>query len=164
MVAGIRSYLAAAGVDVEEQTKRGALVLSSGQEHLVNGNFDIDRMLHLVTDAVDAAQDAGYAYLGASGDMTWEFGNENNFRKLVDYECRLERAFRERPTLCGVCQYHIDTLPPEVIRQAIYTHPAIYINETLSRINPYYLSPDDPPRIASGADLTEMLKTCSGDI
>ena len=31
----------------------------------------------------------------------------------MDYECRLEQAFREGPTLCGVCQYHINTLPDD---------------------------------------------------
>ncbi len=158
MVAGLRSYLAAAGVDVDEQIKNGALVLSSSQEHLVNGQFDVDRMLQLLTQAATMAEKDGYAYLWASGDMTWELGNENNFMKVVDYECQLEQAFRDNPTLCGVCQYHIDTLPPETIQQAIYTHPAIYINETLSRINPYYISADNPPRTASTPALTEMLK------
>jgi hypothetical protein len=158
MVAGMRSYLSAAGLHIDGEIRKGSLVLTSAQDHLVNSKFDVNRMIDLLTDSVRAAERQGYAYLWASGDMTWEFGNENNFAKLVEYECRLEQVFREHPMLCGVCQYHRDTLPPDVIQQAIYTHPAIYINETLSRINPYYVSPDDPARITSGAGLSEMLK------
>ncbi len=36
MVAGIRSYLAAAGIDVAEEVKNGSLVLSSDSGHLVD--------------------------------------------------------------------------------------------------------------------------------
>jgi hypothetical protein len=78
--------------------------------------------------------------------------------KLVEYECRLEGAFLNNPMLCGVCQYHIDTLPEDVIQQALYTHRAMYINETLSRINPYYIPPERQQSITRGAELKEMLK------
>ena len=64
MVAGIRSYLAAAGVDLNEQIVRGALLLSSDQSHLVNDRFDIDRMLGLLIKAMHDAQGAGFASLG----------------------------------------------------------------------------------------------------
>ena len=45
MVAGMRSYLAAAGVDVAREVGKGSLVLSSDQGHLVDGHFDADLML-----------------------------------------------------------------------------------------------------------------------
>ena len=45
MVAGLRSYLFAAGVDVPKEITNGSLVLSSDNEHLLDGRFDIDRML-----------------------------------------------------------------------------------------------------------------------
>lgn len=40
--------------------------------------------------------------------------------------------------LGGICQYHADTLPREVLRQGLLAHPLIFVNETLSRINPHY--------------------------
>jgi hypothetical protein len=76
----------------------------------------------------------------------------------VDYECRLEQAFREGPTLCGVCPYHIDTLPDDAIQQALYSHPAVYISETLSRINPYYIPLGGQASCPRGTDLKEMLE------
>jgi hypothetical protein len=138
MVAGMRSYLAAAGLDVAQEVQSGALVLSSDQSHLKNGQFESDRMIDLLTEAIEGALRDGYASLWATGDMTWEFGNENNFGKLVEYECALEELFRRYPPLCGICQYHADTLPADAIPVGLNSHAAMFINETLTWMNPYY--------------------------
>jgi MEDS: MEthanogen/methylotroph, DcmR Sensory domain len=138
MVAGVRSYLAAVGLDVAHEVKRGSLVLSSSTDHLVKGNFDAARMLEMLTIAVDEALADGYRGLWATGDMTWEFGGEVSFEKLLAYECGLEALFRTRPALSGICQYHQDTLPEDSLRVALSKHRAVFINETLSRVNPFY--------------------------
>jgi hypothetical protein len=93
MVAGIRSYLAAAGLDVAQQVIKGALVLSSDQNHLVSGRFDVDRMLSMLGSALNDAVADGYAGLWASGDMTWELGNEQNFEMLMEYDASLKSCF-----------------------------------------------------------------------
>ena len=141
MVAGLGSYLFAAGVDVSQEVMKGRLVLSSDQGHLQNGRFDIDRMLQMLTDEVDRALNEGYQGLWASGDMSWEFGPEKDFYKLLEYERRLEELFLKHPTISGICQYHTDTLPPETVQQGLSTHPATFINETLSQLNPNYVQP-----------------------
>ena len=142
MVAGLRSYLFAVGVDVPTEIEKGSLVLSSDTGHLQNGSFSIDRILGLLNDAVTQAITDGYRGLFATGDMSWEFGPEKDFSKLMDYERRLEQLFRKHPTIYGICQYHTDTLPPEAVRQGLVTHPAIFINQTLSRLNPDYMASD----------------------
>lgn len=141
MVAGIRSCLAAAGLNVEAEVDRGALVLSS-DTHLVNGWFDPDAMLQMLSDTVQQALAEGYTGLFATGDMTWEFGGRDNLARLLEYECGLELLFRTLPNLFGLCQYHRDTLPPDTIQSAIYAHQEVFVNETLSRINPYYVPPE----------------------
>jgi hypothetical protein len=158
MIAGIRSYLAAAGLDVSEEVSKGALVLSSDSGHLLDGRFDVDRMLCLLAGALDRALSEGYAGLWASGDMTWEFGGEKNFTKLRDYEYGLEKLFQQRPELQGICQYHADTLPIHTVEEALYTHQASYINATLSRMNTCYAPPEFSTRanISSG-QLKQML-------
>jgi hypothetical protein len=138
MIAGIRSYLYAAGVDVTRELRTGALVLTSDQSYLINGSFNPAKMLSMLASSVDEALKDGYEGLWASGDMTWEFGTANNLDMLLEYELGLEKVFRQYPALCGICQYHRDTMPVSAIQTALQTHQALYINETLSRMNPYF--------------------------
>jgi hypothetical protein len=145
MVAGMRSYLAAAGVDVTRETEKGSLIMSSEQDHLVHGQFDIDRMMDTLAGALDQALKDGYAGLWASGDMTWEMGQDKDLSKLIEYEWRLEEFIQQHPEMGGICQYHADTLPFEVVRQGFRSHASVFINETLSLINPYFIHSQTPP-------------------
>ena len=138
MVAGMASYLAARGRDVLEDTKQGRLVLSSDQHSSSDGVFDADAMLQGVGDALEHALNDGFKGLWASGDMTWELGQARDFSRLLEYEWRLEEFFQKHPELEGVCQYHADTLPPDAISQGRSAHPAIFVSETLSLVNPHY--------------------------
>ena len=139
MVAGMRSYLAAAGVDVAKEVEEGNLVLTSDRDYLINGaGFDPQSMIQSLEDMLEQALTDGYAGLWATGDMTWEFGPTNDFSKLVEYEWRLEELFRRRPQLGGICQYHSDTLPRDVLQKGLLVHRGLFINETLSLINPHY--------------------------
>ena len=122
MVAGMRSCLAAKGLDIVSEITRARLVLSSEPAVAADGSFNIDLMLHKIEDALDQALDDGYKGLFAAGDMTWEFGPKKDFAKLMEYEWRLEKLFQKRQELCGICQYHQDTLPREVVRQGLLTH------------------------------------------
>jgi MEDS: MEthanogen/methylotroph, DcmR Sensory domain len=141
MVNGLRAYLFAQGLDADKEIGKGSLVLSSATGHLMNGRFDTKLILALLDDAMDQALKEGFEGLFATGDMTWEFGPERDFSKLVDYERRLEDLFRKHATLHGICQYHTNTLPPKAVQQGISTHPAIFINETLSQLNSQYVTP-----------------------
>ncbi len=76
MVAGMRSYLFAGGTDVTKEVMRGRLLLSSDNAHLVDGRFNIDRMLGMLEEALDQAVNDGYQGLLATGDMSREFGPE----------------------------------------------------------------------------------------
>lgn len=138
MVAGMRSTLASMDVDVTLEMAKGRLILSS--DPVSSGhNFNADEMLRKIEDSLDEALNNGYRGLWATGDMSWEFGPARDFLKLLEYEWRLEELFHKRNQLCGICQYHKDTLPQEVMRNSLLTHPTIIINETLARINPHYL-------------------------
>lgn len=139
MVAGVRSQLYAAGTDVQHEVARGALVLASDSDHLVDGRFVVERMIRSLESAVDDALTDGFAGLFATGDMTWEFGPENDFSKLVDYEWELEQLFHRQHALSGICQYHCDLLPREAVREGVVSHGALFINATLTRLNPHYV-------------------------
>ena len=141
MVTGFRSYLSAAGIDVAREVERGALVVTSDQTHLADGHFDGTRMLAMLQSAVDEALRDGYSGLWATGDMLWELGHERNLEKLLEYECALEELLQRRPELSGICQYHREMLPASAVQVALYTHQSLYINQTISRMNPYCAQP-----------------------
>ena len=139
MVAGMRSYLAAIGVDVAGESAKMSLVLSSDQRHLINGYFEVEPMLDMLQHAAAQALSDGYKGIWAAGDMTWELGPRHDFSKLLEYEWRLEDLLRKQPAIRGICQYHAGTMPREAIHDALLTHASIYINETLSRVNPHFI-------------------------
>jgi len=64
MVAGLRSCLAAAGVDVAYEVAKAALVLSSDQSHLSDRRFNIARMMARLEDAIDQALSDRYRGYG----------------------------------------------------------------------------------------------------
>jgi MEDS: MEthanogen/methylotroph, DcmR Sensory domain len=138
MVAGMRSYLAAAGVDVEREVRAANLILSSERPHLVNDRFEIQGMLGALQSELERALRDGYAGLWATGDMTWEMGRDQDVEKLAEYERSLDEFLRTHPQMGGICQYHANTLSKEMLDQGLRLHPAIFINETLSILNSQY--------------------------
>ena len=142
MVSGMRSCLAASGVDVAEETARGSLVLSSAQ-HLQDGfRFDVRHMIDILRSAIDRALHDGYSGLWATGDMGWEFGPMKDFSRLLEYEWHLEELLRTNPEMSGICQYRADMLPRVAARHGILAHRTVFVDETLSFINPQYLRPE----------------------
>jgi hypothetical protein len=158
MVAGMRSYLAAAGVDVTHEMEKASLVLSSEQSHLVDGRFEVERMMRTLENALQQALSEGYAGLWATGDMTWEMGPQKDFSALLNYEWRLEKFFREHPEMGGICQYHVDTLPREITRQGLVVHPSLFVSETLSLLNSHYMRPHSfNPGVLESAELDRVI-------
>jgi hypothetical protein len=141
MIAGLKFYLASAGLDAEQQVAKGALVLSDDQDHLSAGRFDADRVLLLIESSIDQALTDGYQGLWAAGDMSWELGSHCDGDELLKYEWRLEEIFRRRSELRGICQYHTDNLPRDLVSHGLAAHRSMFVNETLSRLNPHYLPP-----------------------
>ncbi len=162
MVAGMGSTLASIGIDVVAEIEKGRLVLSSDPVSSGKG-FDIDVMLEKLEDSLNQAIQEGYKGLWASGDMTWEFGATQDFSKLMEYECKLEELFHKRKELCGICQYHKDTLPPDALRQSLLMHPNLVINETLTLINPHYLKSSWPADQTTIHKLDETIASLSRD-
>jgi len=156
MVAGMRSCLASMGIDVPSLLAEKRIVLSS-EPVSEDEDFDIGQMLQKLEDMLDEALKDGYKGLWASGDMTWELGSEKNFEKLLEYESKLEALFQRRKELHGICQYHYDTLPAEVLRHGLVMHRTVFINETLSRLNPHFISSGLPTATTAANPLLDEM-------
>lgn len=140
MLQMVDSALAAKGIDIDKETRRGALVFSSDRSHLRNG-FDPYSMVGMLTDLIDDALRDGFEGLFATGDMMWELGTEKNFDLLLEYEALLEQLFLDKP-LSGICQYHRKTVPGHAIRHALLAHRSVYIGDELNRDNLFYIPPE----------------------
>jgi hypothetical protein len=138
MVANLRLQLDALCVNVQAELESGRLVLTSERPHLRDGVFDMDIMLRLLEEAFAGAMKDGYAGLWTSGDMTWEFGERQDFSKLREYESKLDEFFTAHPEYGGVCQYHGPSLPSQALDDAFHTHPLLFVTEAMSIPNPSY--------------------------
>lgn len=139
MVVGMKSQLAANGIDVEQTILSGNLLLSSEQTHLIGDwQFDVPSMIRTLDRELEQAISDGYQGLWATGDMTWEFGPAKDLSKLLEYEWRLEEFMREHPQMSGICQYHADTLPRDILHKGLCSHSHLFVSETLTMINPHY--------------------------
>jgi hypothetical protein len=116
-------------------------------------------MLRSLSALIARAYADGFEKVWASGDMTWEMGNQGNLAELLEYERGLERLFQLHPGFSGVCQYHRDTLPTSAIRDALCSHQSVYLNQTLFRLNPYYEEAEIPAGVPTELqDLIERFR------
>ena len=141
MVQLVQEGLYKKGVNLQEESTRGALLFSSDRDHLKTGHFNPEAMVVMLCQLIDKALSDGFAGLYATGDMRWELGDDKNFDRLREYEARLDLVFRDKP-LAGVCQYHRDTVPVHAIQDALMTHESIYVGHHLNQNNFFYIPPD----------------------
>jgi MEDS: MEthanogen/methylotroph, DcmR Sensory domain len=167
MVELMRLSLESMGVNVAHEIEDTSLVLSSSRDHLAGGKtFEVDRMIGMLEETLQRALLDGYAGLWATGDMTWEFGPARDFSKLVEYEWRLEEFLRSQPKIGGVCQYQADSLPREVMQHGLCVHRGLFINETVSLINPVYLPPEAFPSLTSRQEEVDSVleRLCAAEL
>jgi CheY-like chemotaxis protein len=162
MVAGMRAHLVSAGVDLDQTAVRNSALLSSELTHLVDGRFDIDRMLGMLDDAVQQALGDGFNGLWAAGDIAWQFGPEKDFTHLLEYEWRLDEYAGKQPGLSGICQYHMPALPREALLDGAATHRSFFMNESLSRVNSRYIHTDSPAAMQAidRSGLGQLVEQC----
>lgn len=137
-----RSGLRAAGIDVDAEEARGALLLLTKHDgHLHGGYFDPDKMITMLHGAVKDALDAGFTGLCAAGDMSWLLDEAEGSERIAEYEARLN-AFYPSSRALGLCLYNRTKLPPEVIDHCLATHPHVRIDGNLLLENPFYEKPE----------------------
>jgi hypothetical protein len=133
----VKEELEDKGINVEKESARGALKLSSDRDYLVGGQFETAHMIASLRAAIKDALKAGFAGLRATGDMVWEMGPNLNFNLINDYESALDRFFHAKKFI-GLCQYRQDTFGPKWLRNGLYTHPLVVLDGGVCPSNPFY--------------------------
>lgn len=137
-----RAALKQAGIDIDREEGRGALVLLTKHDgHLKGGTFDPDRMIQMLNEAVKDTLARGFTGLCAAGDMNWLLDNAPGSEKLAEYEARLNRFYESNSAL-GLCLYNLGTMPPSAIDDCLATHPFVRVEGPILLENPFYELPE----------------------
>ena len=136
-----RDGLRAAGIDVEREEARGALLLLTKHDgHLKGGSFDPDKMISMLHAAVQDALDAGFSGLCAAGDMSWLLDEADGSERIAEYEARLNEFYPSQKAL-GLCLYNRSRLPAATLDHGLATHPHVRIGGNILLDNPFYEEP-----------------------
>ena len=137
-----REGLRGAGIDVEAEEARGALVLITKHEgHLKGGFFSPDKMISMLHAAVKDALDSGFQGLCAAGDMSWLLDEAEGSHRIAEYEARLNEFYPSSRAL-GLCLYNRNKLPAATLDHGIATHPHIRVDGNILLDNPFYEAPE----------------------
>jgi len=137
----VERALQSAGVDVDAECERGALLLLTQRESwLPNGRFDPGAMMDLLRQAEQQALDDGFSGLRATWNMGWILEGTPGADRLVEYEAHLNRFLAGSHT-CALCRYSREGSPAAVIQDALHTHPLAVLADQICP-NAYYEPPD----------------------
>ncbi len=131
-----------AGVDVQAECERGALVfLTQRESWLPRGRFDPGSMMDLLRQAEQQALDDGFSGLRATWNMGWVLeGTAAGGERLIEYEAHLNRFLAGSRT-CALCRYSREGSPSEALQQALHTHPIALLGDQVCA-NAFYEPPD----------------------
>ncbi len=126
----------------EDAEKRGQLVfLPSSGAYVHGGAFDPDKTIGLLRAWTEQALAEGYAALRVTGEMSWALGNVRGSEQLSSYEAQVDRFFQDSACI-GLCRYDRRAFPPEMLLDALRTHPKALIGTQLYD-NFHYMPPDE---------------------
>jgi DcmR-like sensory protein len=110
------------GIDVDKALKSGALEFRGIEEaYLPNGSFEPRVMMDMLVASIENAVRKGFSGFRSAGDLCWAAGDRERCSQLLGYEAMVEECFPGRPAT-GMCQYSIDSFPPEILRGVVNLH------------------------------------------
>ena len=138
----VEGLLGKEGVEVKNAESSGQFeILKEKDAYTQHGYFDPDMMIEFMVSETGKAIAEGYAAMRLSGEMSWALRGRTGSEKLLEYESKLNRFFRNHSSL-AICQYDLNRFSPEVIRGVILTHPLVLVNGYLYQ-NYNYMEPEE---------------------
>jgi hypothetical protein len=136
-----RTALRGAGIDVDGEEQRGAVLLMTKHDgHLKTGSFDPAGMIAMLETAVKDALAAGFNGLCAAGDMTWLLDEAPGSERIAEYEAALNHFYQSHRAL-GLCLYH-RTMPGGLLDHCLATHKFVRVEGPILLSNPFYEAPE----------------------
>jgi hypothetical protein len=136
------SWLAEAGINVEEVMASGQLEVQPWQDStLRGGRFDLDTWLASFEELLQSGPAEGYTQTNFMGHMEWALTDLPGVGDLMEYETRVNYVI---PKYGGpvICTYDLTKFGASVVMDALRTHPLVIIGGLLQR-NPFFVPPDE---------------------
>lgn len=124
-IEAVTEALAGAGVDVEQECARGALVLTGAAEYGSVRPFDPAGMCERLRGLVDEALTEHFAGLRLAVDMTWTLVQGVSYEKLIEYEAMTNSLVFARGHISAICMYNRSRFPAGMIDHVVRAHPAL---------------------------------------
>jgi hypothetical protein len=101
-----------------------------------------------------SSQEADYAALCITSNMSWALDNTPGACGLIEHENALTEFIHENHDCSVLCQYDRRIFSPEMLLEIVLVHPIIIVG-TRAFKNPYYLSSEPVVEHKSAADALE---------
>jgi hypothetical protein len=147
----LRSALAGYGIDVDEEEKRGRLVLWTRQDWRQPGELDSEKKAAQARSIIEDALQAGFRGVRFAIEMTWTLGPDIDIERLLHWEATLNTIVTPDSPCRMICQYSRDRLTPAAIHAALSTHPIAILGSQVAP-NPRYEFPDGDSAASGLAD------------
>jgi hypothetical protein len=132
-----RAALDANGLDAAVLCERGALIeLTHEDTYLAGGEFNVERMVAMLTESIQQAAAAGFSGWRGCGEMSWLLAGAPGSERIAEYEALLNQFF-PGTRASAMCQYNRKTLPAPLIDMALATHSTAVIAGR-QRFNPFF--------------------------
>lgn len=160
--AAIRIALRERGVDCKMEAQRGALKLIPAEEAylLRGGGFEPEHTMRVFNDAIEEALVDGFNGFRAAAEMSWALDPRAGTDRLISYEALLRSLFRSSPAT-GLCLYHRDSMPLQVLGAALATHPFARLDGQFGA-NPLYDATATRPGDIDARRVASQLKRFEG--
>lgn len=141
----IRRALANDGVDIADAERCARFsVLEAGPTVTRQPLFSPKGMAALLPERIRTAFEGGTSVLHIAADMAGDLQDHPGADCLLACEAGLNRGVIAEYSCITLCGYDRSRLAPEVIRDALKTHPLVFLRGRICR-NPYYVPSADSP-------------------
>jgi hypothetical protein len=136
--------LEAAGVDVKEHQRHGALgVCSWNETHLPSGYFNPETTLAFYRGVIQSAKQRGRQRTRFLTQMGWAARSLPQAEELLEYEARANYLWLDQvgPVDPVICSYDLSLFGADVLVGVMQTHPMVLIGGVVQQ-NPFFIEPD----------------------
>ena len=88
----------------------------------MHGTFNPEVTIQIFNDAIEQAYTDGFTGFRAAAEMSWALKCAEGAHQVIVYEALLKTLFASCRAI-GLCLYHRDRMPLDIIDGALSTHP-----------------------------------------